>query len=154
MEPRRRGAPPRPPTPEPIMSVAGCPGLSPEQIVRFHRDGAITGVVAVSPDVASRNLRLFDAREARDGGPQPHYLQLHSEEQWAWELVTAPSIVRSAVQLLGTEDVFCLATCVARGPQMCDAICVHTGCWLQPAQACLCEGRGIGRLRGLAPGCE
>jgi ectoine hydroxylase-related dioxygenase (phytanoyl-CoA dioxygenase family) len=83
--------------------------LSEALVAAFHRDGVICGVEAVPPAVAASNRAAFDERERRDG-PQPHYLALHEEERWAWGLVTSPTIVGAARQLLGTDDVFMLAT--------------------------------------------
>ena len=83
--------------------------LSAEQVAQFHRDGALGGIQAVDPATAARNRKLFDERERRDGAAA-HYVQIHVEDKWAWELVTAPRVVAAAQQLLGTDDVFCLAT--------------------------------------------
>jgi hypothetical protein len=88
--------------------------LTPEQVEDYRRDGFLSGIQAVTPAVASRNRALFDERERREnlGGTDApvHYLSLHTEEQWAWELITSPAIVAAARALLGTDDVFCLAT--------------------------------------------
>ena len=36
--------------------------------------------------------QLFNEREQRDG-EQAHYVQIHTEDKWAWDLVTAEPIV-------------------------------------------------------------
>lgn len=84
--------------------------LSAAQVKEFEATGVLCGIRAVPPSVAAANRAAFDDRAAAEGGAQPHYLSLHSEERWAWDLVTSPTIVNAAAQLLGTDNVFCLAT--------------------------------------------
>ena len=84
--------------------------LTPTQIQEFEATGVLCGIEAAPPPVAAANRAAFDERAAREGGEQPHYLTLHTEERWAWDLVTSKSIVNAASQLLGTDNVFCLAT--------------------------------------------
>ena len=84
--------------------------LSSDQVEEFKATGVLCGIRAVPPAVAAGNRAAFDGRAAAEGGAQPHYLSLHTEEKWAWDLVTSPTVVSAAAQLLGTEDVFCLAT--------------------------------------------
>ena len=76
----------------------------------FEATGVLCGIEAAPPPVAAANRAAFDERAAREGGEQPHYLSLHTEERWAWDLVTSKPIVNAASQLLGTDNVFCLAT--------------------------------------------
>lgn len=92
---------------------AACPtddALTAEQLAYFAETGVLCNIPAVPPHVAQRNQQAFQERVGRDGGEQPHYLTLHTEERWAWDLVTSPTIVKAAAQLLGTRDVFMLAT--------------------------------------------
>ena len=107
--------------------------LTAEQMGLFAETGVLCNIPAVPPAVARQNQAAFEERVRREGGEQPHYLSLHMEDRWAWDLCTSPTIVKAAAQLLGTRDVFMLAThafckspetvgfvgwCVARGPRM------------------------------------
>ena len=84
--------------------------LTAAQVEEFETTGVLCGIQAVPPPVAAANRVAFDERAAAEGGARPHYLSMHTEDKWAWDLVTAPSIVNAAAQLLGTDNVFMLAT--------------------------------------------
>jgi hypothetical protein len=88
----------------------GMSTLTAAQVEEFETTGVLCGIQAVPPPVAAANRAAFDERAAAEGGALPHYLSMHTEDKWAWDLVTSPSIVNAAAQLLGTDNVFMLAT--------------------------------------------
>ena len=92
------------------MAARATGPLTAAQVQEFETTGVLFGVQAVPPPVAAANRAAFEERAAAEGGAQPHYLSLHTEDKWAWDLCTSPSIVNAAAQLLGTENVFMLAT--------------------------------------------
>lgn len=77
--------------------------LTPEQIERYERDGALFPVPVLSPEEVARFRAGFEELEARLGGrPRPIGLS-HLFFRWAYELATHPAIADVVEDVLGPD---------------------------------------------------
>ena len=77
--------------------------LSPEQVQRYHEDGILFPLDALSQDEAASSLRALEAVEAANGGrlsgrlgQKPHLLY-----PWANRMVRHPAILDAVQDILG-----------------------------------------------------
>jgi hypothetical protein len=77
--------------------------LSPEQIARYERDGALFPVPVLAPEEVARFRAGFEELEARLGGqPRPVGLS-HLFFRWAYELAAHPAIADVVEDILGPD---------------------------------------------------
>jgi non-heme Fe2+,alpha-ketoglutarate-dependent halogenase len=77
--------------------------LSPEQVERYARDGALFPIPVLTPEEVARFRAGFEELEARLGGrPRPIGLS-HLFFRWAYELATHPAVADVVEDVLGPD---------------------------------------------------
>ncbi len=77
--------------------------LSPEQVERYERDGALFPVPVLAPEEVARFRAGFEELEASLGGrPRPIGLS-HLFFRWAWELAIHPAVADVVEDILGPD---------------------------------------------------
>ncbi len=88
--------------------------LSPSQLRSYREDGVVFPVLAFTSDETARFRRGYQELEEHAQSPQKRSAYTHLYFPWAYELVTHPSVVGAAEDILGPEVLIESTLCLCK----------------------------------------